>query len=75
MSKKKTDFQIGKRDIELLTAIDRCAMTAKQLRRLSVTFDTPFTDEANLRRRLRTFANANIVRKFAYAIASEGRTP
>lgn len=75
MSKKKTDFQIGPRDFELLTAIDRCAMTVKQLRRLSETFDAPFTDDANLRRRLRTLADASIIRKFAYAIASEGRSP
>ena len=75
MTKKKPDFQIGKRDLELLTAIDRCPMTVRQLHLLSETFGVPFTDDANLRRRLRTFERANLVRKFAYAIASNGRAP
>jgi hypothetical protein len=72
---KKINFKIGQRDIELFTALDRCPMTARQLCSLSETFAHPFSDEDNLRRRLRTFANASIVKKFAYAIASEGRTP
>ena len=75
MTKKKIDFRVGSRDIELFTALDRCPMTASQLCRLSETFATPFTDEGNLRRRLRKFLNADIVKKFAYAIASDGRTP
>ena len=75
MTKKKIDFHISTRDIELLTALDRCPMTVCQLCRLSETFDAPFTDKDNLRRRLRKFGNADIVQKFAYAIASDGRTP
>ena len=72
---KKINFKIGQRDLDLFTSLDRCAMTARQLCRLSETFSTAFTDEDNLRRRLRTFVNANIVKKFPYAIASDGRTP
>lgn len=72
---KKINFKIGQRDLDLLTALDRCPMTARQLCQLSVTFDQPFSDEGNLRRRLRTFASADIVKKFPYAIASDGRTP
>lgn len=72
---KKINFKIGQRDLDLLGALDRCPMTARQLCQLSVTFDQPFSDEGNLRRRLRTFASADIVKKFPYAIASDGRTP
>jgi hypothetical protein len=75
MTKKKVHLKIGDRDIELLTALDRCPMTAKQLCQLSETFDLPFTDQDNLRRRLRKLAAANFIRAFPYAIASDGRTP
>lgn len=72
---RKTSFKIGKRDIALLTALDRCPMTASQLCRLSHTFPNPFTDEGNLRRRLRTLENGELANKFSYAIASDGRSP
>ena len=72
---KKINFKIGTRDIALLTAIDRCPMTANQLCRLSETFEQPFSDEGNLRRRLRIFQSGGFVNKFGYAIASDGRTP
>ena len=63
MTKKKIDFHVSTRDIDLLTALDRCPMTVCQLCRLSETFDTPFTDKDNLRRRLRNFTKADIVQK------------
>ena len=72
---KKINFKIGQRDIDLLTALDRCPLTVRQIARLSQTFQSKFTDEGNLRRRLRTFLQAGIARKFPYAIASEGRSP
>ncbi len=50
-------------------------MTANQLCRLSETFQSPFVDEHNLRRRLRKFIAAGLIKKFPYAIASAGRTP
>jgi hypothetical protein len=72
---KKINLKIGQRDLEILTALDRCSMTVKQLLCLSETFPAQFTNEDNLRRRLRTLANAGITQKFPYAIGSEGRTP
>ena len=72
---KKINFNIGPRDIELLTALDRSPMTARQLCRLSETFAAPFADEDNLRRRMRTLADAELVNKFPYAIACDGRSP
>lgn len=72
---KQFNVKIGQRDIEILTALDRCPLTASQLCRLSQTFSLPFRDEHNLRRRLRLFAHSDLVRKFPYAIARDGRTP
>lgn len=67
--------RIGPRDIDLFTALDRCPLTPAQISRLSVTFKSPFTDEANLRRRLRELAKADLVQSFPYAMCRDGRTP
>jgi hypothetical protein len=72
---KTFNTKIGARDIELLTAIDRCPLTPAQLCRLSVTFDAPFSAEGNLRRRLRKLTDAGLVQSFTYAIAGDGRSP
>lgn len=72
---KTFNTKIGSRDIELLTAIDRCPLTPAQLCRLSETFDSPFNDESNLRRRLRKLASAELVLCFPYAVAGNGRSP
>ena len=72
---KRIDLKLGERDIELLSAIDRSPLTASQLCRLSKTFSKPFTDEGNLRRRLRAICEGGLLRKFAYIIASDGRAP
>jgi hypothetical protein len=67
--------KIGPRDIEILTSIDRCPLTPAQLRRLSETFELPFADEHNLRRRLRALAKADLIQSWPYAIAGDGRSP
>lgn len=72
---KEINFRIGERDFEVFTALDRCPLTANQLRRLSATFKTPFKNEHLLRRRLRKLISVGLVKKFSYAIASAGRTP
>lgn len=66
---------IGPRDIDILTALDRCPLTPAQLCRLSATFTQRFTDEGNLRRRLRTLSASGLLQKFPYAICRDGRTP
>lgn len=72
---KTFNTKIGSRDIELLTAIDRCPLTPAQLCRLSVTFKMPFNGEGNLRRRLRKLVDADIVKSFSYALPGDGRSP
>lgn len=72
---KEFAARIGPRDIDLLTALDRCPLTPAQLCRLSVTFTSPFADEGNLRRRLRELASAGLLQKFPYAVCRDGRTP
>ena len=72
---KRFNTNIGPRDIEILTALDRTPLTPAQLCRLSQTFPLPFLDEHNLRRRLRRLANSGLVCSWPYAIVTEGRSP
>ena len=72
---KRFNTNIGPRDIEILTALDRTPLTPAQLCRISTTFILPFRDENNLRRRLRRLADAGLVRSWPYAIATDGRSP
>lgn len=67
--------RIGPRDLQILTALDRCPLTIAQLMRLSQTFVTPFPDASVLRRRLRRLAKAGYVKYWPYAVATEGRSP
>ena len=67
--------RIGPRDIQILTALERCPLTAEQLQRLSVTFVMPFRDTNNLRRRLRRMAKAGYLSSWPYAVATDGRSP
>lgn len=72
---KKFNANIGPRDLEILTAIDRTPLTPSQLCRLSETFESPFRDEHNLRRRLRILTEAGLVRSWPYALVTNGRSP
>jgi hypothetical protein len=67
--------RIGPRDIQILTALERCPLTPDQLQRLSVMFVMPFRDTHNLRRRLRRMAQAGYVSGWPYAVATDGRSP
>lgn len=58
-----------------MLAIDRHPLTPAQLCRLSNTFQRPFADEGNLRRRLRVLSDVKLIRCWPYAIASDGRSP
>ena len=71
---KRLTTTIGPRDIELLTALDRCPLTVAQLCRLSQTFEQPFGNEHLLRRRLRRLAKSELVRSWPYEVASLGRS-
>ncbi|QDT38383.1 replication-relaxation family protein [Stratiformator vulcanicus] len=72
---KKFRTKIGPRDIEILEAIDRCPLTAAQLKWLSNTFEMPFRDEHNLRRRLRLLGASGLIRCWPYALVGDGRAP
>jgi hypothetical protein len=72
---KTFNAKIGPRDVEILTAIDRTPLTPAQLCRLSETFESPFRDEHNLRRRLRILTEAGLVRSWPYALVTDGRSP
>lgn len=72
---KQFNINIGQRDIEILTALDRCPLTPNQLCKLSQTFLRPFHSEHNLRRRLRSLEKWKLVQRFPYAIANNGQSP
>ena len=72
---KRPLIKLGERDIEMLSALDRCVLTPDQLQKLSVTFARPFSEVAFARRRLRQLAYAGYIRAFPYALASDGRSP
>ena len=72
---KRPHFKLGDRDIEILSALDRCVLTPDQIGRLSETFTRPFSEVAFARRRLRQLAEAGYIRAFPYALASSGRSP
>ena len=66
---------VGTRDTEIMMALDRCPLTTQQLLRVSETFQRPFTDVNNLRRRLRRLSAAGYLRSWPYAVATNGRSP
>ncbi len=72
---KNLSLRIGSRDLEILQALDRCPLTPEQLLRLSQSFQQPFTDAHNVRRRLRELFEAELIRSFVYAMANDGRSP
>lgn len=72
---KNLSLRIGSRDLEILQALDRCPLTPEQLLRLSQSFQQPFTDAHNVRRRLRELSEAELIRSFVYAMANDGRSP
>src|SRR5258708_4065890 len=60
------------RDLEILTALDHCPLTALQLLRLSQTFVRPFTGERRVRERLHVLCAAGRTRRWQYATAGTG---
>ncbi|MEZ6055473.1 MAG: replication-relaxation family protein [Planctomycetaceae bacterium] len=72
---KRFQTNIGPRDLDILTALDRTPLTSTQLCKLSQTFAAPFRDEHNLRRRLRRLTNSQLIRSWPYALATGGRSP
>lgn len=60
------------RDLEILTALDHCPPTARQLLKLSRTFECPFPNERRVRDRLQALSDSGRVRLWQYATAGRG---
>jgi hypothetical protein len=58
------------RDIDILTALARCPLTAEQLLKMSQTFQQPFKHERNVRRRLQDLGESGWVCSWQYATNS-----
>src|SRR5438874_1653170 len=63
---------LTERDLDVLTALDHCPMTALQLLRFSRTFSNPFTGERRVRERLQVLCTAGRARRWQYATAGAG---
>ena len=72
MQTAATNVLLTARDLEILTALDRCPLTAEQLLTVSASFDVPFTDERRVRERLQQLSAAGRVRRWLYATAGRG---
>ena len=51
MATLSSNLLLTARDLEILTALDRCPLTAEQLLKLSQIFAAPFTSERRVRER------------------------
>ncbi len=60
-------IRLTPRDVDLLSALDRCPLTVRQLLALSVTFERPFRSVRRLQDRLAILAEAGMIRRFRYA--------
>src|SRR4051812_19686576 len=60
------------RDLEILTALDHCPLTASQLLKWSQTFAVPFGSERRIRERLFLLGEAGRLRRWPYATAGQG---
>jgi len=60
------------RDLDLLEALDRCPLTARQLLKVSRTFRRPFTSERKARARLQRLRTAGRVRSWPLLVAARG---
>src|SRR6266436_2444412 len=72
MASLPTTILLTARDLEILTALDRCPLTAEQLLTLSQIFAVPFTSERRVRERLQQLVAAGRVRRWLYATAGRG---
>jgi hypothetical protein len=58
--------------MEILTALERCPLTASQLLKLSRTFKHPFTTERRVRERMQELTQSKLVWRWLYAAARPG---
>lgn len=72
MSARESHRLLTPRDSEILTALDRCPLTARQILIISQTFALPFTNERRVRERLFQLCEAGRVCRWQYATAGHG---
>src|SRR5690348_15043445 len=60
------------RDLDILQALERTPLTARQLLALSETFCSPFTSERKVRARMQLLGESGRVRRWQLAIAGRG---
>jgi hypothetical protein len=71
----KSRTHLTDRDIELLTALDRCPLTVVQVLCVSQAFDQPFGSPSRVRGRMQALRQAGWVRRWQYATANRGGAP
>lgn len=72
MATLSSNLLLTARDLEILTALDRCPLTAEQFLKLSQAFAVPFTKERRVRERLQQLVAAGRVRRWHYHTAGRG---
>lgn len=72
MATLSSNLLLTARDLEILTALDRCPLTAEQFLKLSQAFAAPFTSERRVRERLQQLVAAGRVRRWTYHTAGRG---
>lgn len=65
------NFRLMHRDIDLFAALDRCPLTVRQIRALSVTFCSSFGSDRRLQDRLALLTQSGLLHRFRY-MSAEG---
>jgi len=68
MARRPTTTLVTPRDLDILTALDRCPLTLDQLLSLSQTFSRPFTIYRRAHERLQQLSDSGWVRRAQHAI-------
>jgi hypothetical protein len=58
---------VTSRDVEIFSALERCPLTVRQLRRLSVTFCVAFGSDRRMQDRLAALTRSDLLHRFRYA--------
>lgn len=75
MPTSRARTRLTPRDLEILSALDRCPLTVEQLLRLSVTFADRFTSDSRVRGRLQALRAAAWLQRWQYATTDRGGAP
>ncbi len=73
MTSVSPGWHITPRDIELLRALDYAPLTARQLEKLSATWEAPFSGVRLVRERMQRLGEAKLVTSHRYAILNPGQ--